>query len=120
MRANPTVLCALGMALVDRMNRLNDAKPHSARAMPRPHQRPAGRTAPGVQVGQQLPGNLKNALRGTQHAIREQHAPRYLAEIEYRFSHRFDLPAMIERLTRVALRTPPMPYRLLKMAENFG
>ena len=37
MRANPTVLCALGMALVDRMNRLNDAKPHSARAMPRPH-----------------------------------------------------------------------------------
>jgi hypothetical protein len=88
--------------------------------MPRSHQRPAGRTAPGVQVGQQLPGNLKNILRGTQHAIREQHAPRYLAEIEYRFNHRFDLPAMIERLTRVALRTPPMPYRLLKMAENFG
>jgi hypothetical protein len=59
-------------------------------------------------------------LRGTQHVIREQHAPRYLAEIEYRFNHRFDLPAMIERLTRVALRTPPMPYRLLKMAENYG
>jgi len=66
------------------------------------------------------PAIKKNALRGTQHAIREQHAPRYLAEIEYRFNHRFDLPAMIERLTRVALRTPPMPYRLLKMAENFG
>jgi hypothetical protein len=25
---------------------------------------------------------------------------------------------MITRLTWVALRTPPMPYRLLKLAEN--
>jgi transposase-like protein len=67
-----------------------------------------------------LLGNLKNALPGTYHAIRDQHVPSYLAEFEYRFNRRFDLPAMIERLTRVALRTPPMPYRLLKMAEVYG
>jgi transposase-like protein len=65
-------------------------------------------------------GNVKNSLLGTFHAIREKHVPRYLAEFEYRFNRRFDLPAMIERLLFVALRTPPMPYRLLRMAEVYG
>jgi hypothetical protein len=46
--------------------------------------------------------------------------PRYLAEFEFRFNRRFDLPAMIERLLFVAPRTPPMPYRLLRMAEVYG
>ena len=61
-----------------------------------------------------------NNETGTFHAIREKHLPRYLAEFEYRFNRRFDLPAMIDRLLYVALRTPPMPYRLLKMAECYG
>jgi transposase-like protein len=65
-------------------------------------------------------GNVKNSLLGTFHAIRVKHAPRYLAEFEYRFNRRFDLPAMIDRLIYVALRTPPMPYRLLRMAEVYG
>ena len=65
-------------------------------------------------------GNVKNALTGTFHAVREKHAPRYLAEFEYRFNRRFDLPAMIDRLIYAGLRTPPMPYRLLKMAEVYG
>lgn len=65
-------------------------------------------------------GNVKNALLGTFHAIREKHVPRYLAEFEYRFNRRFDLPVMIERLLFVSLRTPPMPYRLLRMAEVYG
>ena len=43
-------------------------------------------------------GNVKTALTGTFHAIREKHVPRYLAEFEYRFNRRFDLPTMIERL----------------------
>ena len=67
-----------------------------------------------------LLGNVKTALTGTFHAIREKHVPRYLAEFEYRFNRRFDLPAMIERLAYVALRTPPMPHRLLSMAEPSG
>ena len=36
-------------------------------------------------------GNLKNALRGTYHAIRPKYAQRYLSEFEYRFNRRFDL-----------------------------
>ena len=75
---------------------------------------------PAFKWANTLLGNLKNALRGTYHAIRVQHVPRYLAEFEYRFNRRFDLPAMIERLTCVALHTPPIPYRLLKMAEIYG
>lgn len=62
-------------------------------------------------------GNVKNAITGSLHAIRGTHAPRYLAEFEYRFNRRFNLPAMVERFTYVAMRTAPMPYRLLKMAE---
>jgi len=56
-----------------------------------------------------LLGNVKNAITGTYHAIRGQHAPRYLAEFEYRFNRRYDLKAMIPRFLTVAARTPPMP-----------
>lgn len=62
-------------------------------------------------------GNVKNAITGTYHAIHFKHMPRYLAEFEYRFNRRFQLGDMIERLAYISLRTPPMPYRLLKMAE---
>lgn len=64
--------------------------------------------------------NVKTALHGTFHAILEKHVPRYLAEFEYRFNRRFDLPAMIDRLAYVALRTLPMPQRILSMAEKWG
>lgn len=63
-------------------------------------------------------GNIKNSIRGTYHAIRPKHVPRYLAQFEYRFNRRYRLEDMIVRLSWVALRTPPMPYRLLKLAEN--
>lgn len=65
-------------------------------------------------------GNVKNAITGTYHAIRGHHAPRYLAEFEYRFNRRYDLKAMLPRLLTVATRTPPMPYRLLKLAEPYA
>jgi hypothetical protein len=42
--------------------------------------------------------------------------PRYLAEFEYRFNRRYDLAAMMPRLGWATVRTPPMPYRLLKLA----
>ena len=58
-------------------------------------------------------GNI--ALCGTYHAVRPKYAQRYLAEFEYRFNRRFDLPDIIPRLVYVALRTPPMPERLLKL-----
>jgi transposase-like protein len=63
-------------------------------------------------------GNIKCAITGTYRAVRDKHVPRYLAEFEYRFNRRYDLPAMMPRLGYVALRTPPMPYRLLKLAED--
>ena len=60
-------------------------------------------------------GNIKSALRATCHAIRPKYAQRYLSEFEYRFNRRFDLPDIIPRLVYVALRTLPMPERLLKL-----
>ena len=63
-------------------------------------------------------GNVKNAMQGTYHAIRAKHLPRYLAEFTYRFNRRFNLAAMIEDLGAVAMLTPPMPYRLVKLAET--
>jgi ribosomal protein L37AE/L43A len=62
-------------------------------------------------------GNIKAAISGTYRAITSKHVPRYLAEFEYRFNRRYDLAAMIPRLTWAGVRTPPMPYRLLKLAE---
>src|SRR5258708_7277824 len=63
-------------------------------------------------------GNIKSAITGTYRTIRHKHVPRYLAEFEYRFNRRYDLAAMMPRLGYVAVRTPPMPYRLLKLAED--
>ena len=62
-------------------------------------------------------GNIKAAITGTYRSINSKHVPRYLAEFEYRFNRRYDLAAMIPRLSWAAVRTPPMPYRLLKLAE---
>ena len=63
-------------------------------------------------------GNVKCALVGTYRAIAGKHVPRYLSSFAYRFNRRFSLPDMFDRLAYVALRTPPMPYRLLKLAED--
>jgi transposase-like protein len=65
-------------------------------------------------------GNIKAAMVGTYRAVRAKHVPRYLAEFEYRFNRRYRLETMIERLAHVSLRTPPMPYRLLKLADFYA
>jgi transposase-like protein len=65
-------------------------------------------------------GNVKNAIKGTYHAINPKHLPRYLAEFCYRYNRRFQLEDMLPRFTYVAVRTPPMPGRLLKLAEAYG
>jgi hypothetical protein len=61
-------------------------------------------------------GNLKSALRSTYHSIKPKHAQRYLAEFQYRYNRRFDLKTILPRLAYVALRTAPMPERLLRLA----
>lgn len=65
-------------------------------------------------------GNVKNALRGAYHAINHKHLPRYLAEFCYRFNRRFELDKMLPRFCFIAVRTPPMPMKLLKLAEDYG
>ena len=63
-------------------------------------------------------GNLKTALAGTFHKLSSKHLPRHLATFQYRFNRRYKLEDMIPRLAYVAMRTVPMPKRLLKLAEN--
>jgi hypothetical protein len=60
--------------------------------------------------------NVKNAMTGTNRAVSNKHLPRNPAEFEYRFNRRYDLAAMTPRLGWAAVRTPPLPYRLLKLA----
>ncbi len=56
-------------------------------------------------------------MHGSYHSVSGQHFPGYLAEFCYRFNRRFSLEDMIPGLGYAALRTPPMPQRLLKVAE---
>ena len=65
-------------------------------------------------------GNIKSALTGTFRRVSKKHAPRSLAEFAYRYNRRYDIASMIPRLGWVAARTLPMPYRLLKLAEDSG
>jgi hypothetical protein len=65
-------------------------------------------------------GNVKNPIRGSYHAINEKQLPSYLAEFCYRFNRRFKLEDMIPRLGYVVVRTPPMPNRLLQLADVWG
>jgi ISXO2-like transposase domain len=65
-------------------------------------------------------GNIKAAIVGTYPAINQKHVPRDLAEFEYRFNRRYDPAAMMPRLTGSSVRTTPMPYRLLKLADVYA
>ena len=65
-------------------------------------------------------GNVKNAITGTYHAINPKHLPRYLAEFCYRYNRRFQLEDMLPRFAYIAMRTPPMPVSLLRLAEDYG
>ena len=64
-------------------------------------------------------GNVKTAIQGSYHAINPKHLPRYLAEFEYRFNRRFNLASLPSKLIADSVRTPPMPCRLLKLAEAY-
>lgn len=65
-------------------------------------------------------GNVKNSLRGTYHGLRSKHLPRYLAEFSYRFNLRFKLADLVPSLAYAATMSPPLPYRLARLAESYG
>lgn len=66
-----------------------------------------------------LLSNLKTSLSGTYHAIGfEKYAQRYLSELQYRFNRRFDMKTILVRLVRAAATTPPLPGRMLRVAED--
>jgi ribosomal protein L37AE/L43A len=57
-----------------------------------------------------LLGNLKTTLIGTHHAFKfSKYAPRYLAEVQYRFNRRFDLKTIIPRLLVAIVLAKPCP-----------
>ncbi|KOR47891.1 transposase, partial [Xanthomonas oryzae] len=65
-------------------------------------------------------GNVKRAISGTYHAVRQaKYARRYLAEAAYRFNRRFRLEQMLPRLATALMRCRPCPESVLRMARNF-
>ncbi|NMT18599.1 IS1595 family transposase, partial [Vibrio parahaemolyticus] len=42
----------------------------------------------------------------------------YLGEFCFRFNYRFRLEEVLDELLSSSVTTPPMPYRLLKLAES--
>ena len=98
--------------------------PSQRRAAPIPRSRPgSGPKAakhPRFKWVNTVLGNIKAAMVGTYRAVRDKHTPRYLAEFEYRFNRAYWLDTMIGRLAYVSLRTAPMPYRLLKLADVYA
>jgi hypothetical protein len=74
--------------------------------------RQAARWSPFKWVNTTL-GNIKAAITGTYRQITPAHAGRYLASFAWRYNRRFELASLIPRLVHSAVRTGPMPYRVL-------
>jgi hypothetical protein len=54
---------------------------------------------------------------GTYHAFDfRKYADRYLAEVQYRFNRRFELSAILKRLVRAAVTTPPRLESVIRLA----
>lgn len=67
-----------------------------------------------------LLGNVKRAISGSDHAIRQGNYARLcLAVAAYRFNRRFDLRAILPRLARTMMLCKPHPKPVLRMASNF-
>ncbi|MDZ4348994.1 MAG: IS1595 family transposase [Xanthomonadaceae bacterium] len=68
-----------------------------------------------------LLSNLKRALDGVYHAIRQaKYARRYLAEAAYRFNRRFWLREIASQLATDLMACKPCPERLLRKTCNFS
>ena len=81
---------------------------------------PACCEVPGLGWVNTLLGNVKRAIDGSYHACASRYAGRYLAEFAYRFNRRYELADLVPRLVDVAVRTPPLPERLLTLAGTQG
>jgi transposase-like protein len=81
---------------------------------------PAAARTPAFKWVNTALGNIKAAITGIYRAINSKHVPRCLAEFEYRLNRRHDLATMIPRLCWAGVRTVPMPYQLLKLAEVYA
>lgn len=65
-------------------------------------------------------GNLKTAISGTYHAFDfAKYAPRYLAEVAYRFNRRFDLKSILPRLITASAQTGAFPLSQIRWAEAY-
>lgn len=73
---------------------------------------------PEFKAGNTVLGNL-NTATGTYHAFDfAKYAPRYLAEVAYRFNRRFDLKTILPRLITAAARTRACPLQMIRWAEG--
>ncbi len=67
-----------------------------------------------------LLGNVKRAISGRYHAIKQaKYARRYLAEAAYRFNRRFRLAELLPRLLRAMVLCRPCPEPQLRSATNY-
>lgn len=64
--------------------------------------------------------NIKPTIVGTHRAFRSKRASLYLAIIEYRNCRRYELASLVPRLGYAVTHATSMPYRLLKLAQNYG
>ncbi len=81
---------------------------------------PAGAQHPALSWFNTILGNIKRSLHGSYHHVSSKLLPRYLAEFSYRSNRRFSHHELFPRLAYVALRTPPMLNRVLKLAEHYA
>lgn len=62
--------------------------------------------------------NLKTSIRGTYpHFDFAKYRHRYLAEAQYRVTHRFDLASLVGRLANTCVHTAPCPEPWLQLAK---
>lgn len=82
--------------------------------------RRAATEAKGARWVNILLSNVKRAISGAYHALRQgKYARRYLAEAAYRFNRRFQLNEILSRLYHVMVRSKPSPEHALRSATNF-
>lgn len=65
-------------------------------------------------------GNLKTAIVGTMKHVAKRHVQRYLAEFQFRFNRRFDLPSLLDDLAMAAAGASPRPRDQLRVAYEDG